>query len=153
MRLLEFLDGLQGPKAMVKPTANSDEYNCVVWPIAKRFPHLRVVDTHSLAEVLERYAPRAILLDVPSTPLYEILPLDVEIFMMNDYIYPFEAEALAALRKRVHFTEDIDEMTSYLSSFIEGTLPQKRDTTFLDHYVCRPEPEQHIVKLLKMLME
>jgi hypothetical protein len=83
---------------------------------------------------LEIYRPKAVILDFPSTPLYECLHEDVEILMMGDPINPYAEEALKDLSRRVHYTARYDEMEGLLRQFVKGALPKKRDTRFAEHY-------------------
>lgn len=147
-RLLRFLNDLVGQRVCVKLLINSTQNNCAVLPMLEKLPNLRVITDMHLMDFLERYRVRAVILDAPSTPLYEVLPLDAEIFLMNDRIQPFEAQALAALRRRVHYTEDEDELIALISSFLKGNLPPKRDSSFYDRYVHRSGTERRVVELI-----
>ena len=105
-----------------------------------------------LTEFLEKYNPRGALIEIPSTSLFELLGLDIEIFLMNNYLCPFEKQALEKLKKRVHYSEDINEIIKNLDFFLKGKLVEKRDQTFYNHYVYKKNTKENIVQLVDSLI-
>ncbi len=135
--ILKYLDSRSGLDVYVKPVPFSTVEMCCQMPLLRRLKNLRVVDDMSLEYFLRRYHPRIVIIEFPSTPLFEVLPLDMEIFLMNDPIQPFEKRALELLQRRVHYCEDVGVLIRDLEDFIEGRCPPKRDGGFVGHYVRR----------------
>ena len=153
IRLLEYLNSSEGFDTYIKPFAYSTYGNCSILPILKRLKNLKVVDWITLTEFLERYNPRAVLIEYPSTPLFDVLHLDAEIFLMGDYLHPFEKKAFEKLRKRVHYSEDIVEIISKINLFLKGKLEKKRDNSFYNHYVHKENAKGNILRFIDELLE
>jgi hypothetical protein len=151
--LLEFLNTLQQLTVYVKPFRFSTYENCSVLPVLKRCKNLKVVRHLKLEEFLTKYQPRAVLIEFPSTPLFEVLHLDAEIFLMDNPLRPFERQALEELTKRVYYAADSETMISWLDLFVHGKLPKKRDNTFFNHYVYKENQEETIIRLIDTLLK
>lgn len=151
--LLEYLNTLQHSTVYIKPFRFSNYKNCSVLPVLKRCKNLRVVSHLKLEEFLTKYQPRAVLIEFPSTPLFEILHLDAEIFLMDNPLRPYERQALEELSKRVYYAEDSETMISWLDLFVNGKLPKKRDNTFFNHYVYKENQEETIIRLIDTLLK
>lgn len=152
VRLLEYLDTLDDCSVYIKLFPYSTYANCSVLPILQRLKNINVVDTMSFVDFLETHHPAAVLIEYPSTPLLEVLHLDTEVFLMNDVLHPFEEQALNELCRRVHYTITTEAMLILLEQFRRGTLKQKRDDTFLQHYVRRHHTQDHFRQLLHTLV-
>ena len=151
--LLEYLNTLQHLTVYIKPFRFSNYKNCSILPVLKRCRNLRVVSHLKLEEFLTKYQPRAVLMELPSTPLFETLHLDAEIFLMDNPLRPFERQALEELIKRVYYAEDSETMISWLDLFVNGKLPKKRDNTFFNHYVYKKNQEETIIRLIDTLLQ
>jgi hypothetical protein len=151
--LLEYLNTLQHLTVYIKPFRFSNYKNCSVLPVLKRCKNLRVVSHLKLEEFLTKYQPRAVLIEYPSQPLFEILHLDAEIFLMDNPLRPYERQALEELIKRVYYAEDSETMISWLDLFVNGRLPKKRDNTFFNHYVYKENQEETIIRLIDTLLK
>ena len=71
--LLEYLNTLTSRTIYVKPFVNVNPSNLSVFPVMKKMNNLRVCSGLLLSELLEQYSPRAVIMELPSQPLYEIL--------------------------------------------------------------------------------
>ncbi len=151
--ILNYLNGIKGLSIYVKPFINSNYDNCSVIPVLNKMKNLTVVYDMILLEFLEKYHPNAIIIEYPSQPLVEVLHMDMEIFLMNCELSPFENQALSELIKRVYFAYDTGELISMLEQYIRGTLPKKRDTTYYNHYVYKEGTKENIGKLINRLCE
>jgi hypothetical protein len=107
----------------------------------------------TLNDFLGKYEPKAVLIEYPSQPLYEVLSSDVEIFFMNDPILPWEEQALEKLKRRVHYSENTEEMMSKLDLFFMGKLKPKRDDSFYRHYVYRKDTGERILQFIDKLVK
>ncbi|MDD5593518.1 MAG: hypothetical protein PHG97_02095 [Candidatus Margulisbacteria bacterium] len=148
IKLLEYLDSLTGFDIYVKPAPNPSYDSCSVLPLFRRFNNLKLVDDRSLTAFLESYEPKGILIECASTPLFDALECDAEIFLMNDFMHPFEGQALAELKQRVHYSEDTGEMISTIDLFLKNGLAPKRDGTFAGHYMNKQNREENIRRFI-----
>ncbi len=153
IRLLEYLNSLKKLKVYIKPVAYVNYENCSVLPVLRRLKNLKVVYGKTLMEFLEKYNPKVVIIEFPSTPLYEVLHLDTEIFLMDDYIHPFEEKALKEVQRRVHYSESTEEIISKIDLFLKGKIKPKRDDTFYYHYVHKKNPKENIIKFIESLIE
>ncbi|MFH1318774.1 MAG: hypothetical protein ABIH71_07135, partial [Candidatus Omnitrophota bacterium] len=150
--LLEYLNSLKGVKIYVKPLPYLDSKNCSVLPVLKRLKNLKIIYNTFLMEFLDQYNPKAVLIEDPSTPLFEALSLDTEIFLMSDYIHPLEKKAFEELHLRVHYSEDTNEIIEKLDLFLNGKLERKTDSAFYNHYVCKKNTKENIGKFIDSLI-
>lgn len=152
INLLNYLNSLKGNKVLVKPMVGSNYDNCSVLPLLKRLDNILIIDHLMLSEVLENYEIRAVLIEFPSTPLLEVISLDVEIFLLNEPVVPFENQALDELQRRVHYSENTNDLLSKLDLFLRGKFKPKRDTTYIDHYVRKINTKENVVQLVQSLV-
>lgn len=150
--ILEYLNSLKGLTVYVKPLPFSTLKNCSVLPIFKRLKNIKVVYNMFLTEFLRRYTPRAILMEFPSMPLFESLCVDSEIFLMGDCTHPLEEQAFDKLKKRIHYSEEINEMIKKLDLFFKGKLEKKRDQAFYNHYIYRQDSKENILGVIDTLI-
>jgi len=150
--ILEYLNSLKDLKIYIKPLPYSTAQHCCVLPILERLKNLRVVDSLNLLEFLEVYEPRIALIEFPSQPLFECLCSDAEIFLINNEVHPFEKKALEELKKRVHYSEAMDEFISKLDLFLNNELRKKKDNAFCNHYIDKGNTRHNILQLINSLV-
>ena len=68
-------------------------------------------------------------------------------------MHPYEYRILKELKKRVHYSEDIDEIISKIGLLLEGKLERKRDDNFYRHYVHKKNTKENILRLIDKLVE
>jgi hypothetical protein len=151
LQLLDFLNRLKNQRVYVKPHPGSTLDNCAVLPVFKRLPNLKIVYNVKLADLLQQLRPRAVLIDLPSTALYEVIDLDTEIFVLSDPFCPFSADALSRLQKRVHYFETVPDVMKAIEQWVNKKLPGKRDTSFLEKYVLKANTRENILNLIRDL--
>lgn len=153
VKLLEYLDSLAGCSVIIKPFPYSNFDSCGPLIDLKRLKRLQVVDNMGLKEFLQKYSPRAVLIEYPSQPLFDCLNLDAEIFLMNDPINPYEERTLEFLRRRVHYAENVGEVIAKMNMFLKGKLKAKRDNTFYNHYVYKEHRRERILRKIDELVQ
>ncbi|OGL47684.1 MAG: hypothetical protein A2W05_00045 [Candidatus Schekmanbacteria bacterium RBG_16_38_10] len=151
--LLEYLNSLEGLKIYIKPFNYSYTKKYSVLSVLRKMENLKVVDHLSLGKFIEFYSPRAILIENPSQPLFDVLHLDTEIFLMSDPLLPYDGQALKELEMRVHYAEDTANVICKLNLFLKGKLEKKRDDTFYRHYVYKENAKENILRLVDNLVE
>lgn len=151
--IITFLESAKNIKSVIKPFMSANYSNCAMLPIFDTLKNVQINKRINFQEALKTYQPKAVIIEQPSTPLYEILHLDIEIFLLEDNIFPFEPDALNELLKRVHFFKNTSELLNALSKFINGTLKAKRDNTFFNHYVDKKDTKINIVKSIDAIIE
>lgn len=150
--LLRFLDTIQGKSIVVKPFQYPTEDSLAISQLLKRTKRIKVISDLSLEECLEIFEVKIVLIEHLSTPLYEVLPFDIEIFAVGDNnIRPLEKTALEQLKKRVHFSYEVKEVISMLELFLRGKLEKKRDDTFYRHYVYKDGTKDRVMRLINEL--
>ena len=82
--------------------------------------------------------PELIILDLPSTPLYECIDIDCEIFLLIDNINPFTNNSHSLLDKRLHLFDNVNSLTVSVSNWLDNKVKPKRDGTFYSQYVNNP---------------
>jgi hypothetical protein len=153
IKLLEFLNNLKDIKVTVKPVRWSNYENCASLVVLKKLKRLQIDYNMDLNSYLQKKMPRAILVEFPSTTLYECIHLDIEIFLMNNPVVPYEEYALKDLCKRVHYAESVEEMIKKMNSFLDGRLESKRDNSFLNHYVYKKDAKINILKQIDKIIQ
>ncbi|MBU4373264.1 MAG: hypothetical protein KJ714_02245 [Euryarchaeota archaeon] len=150
--LLNYLNSLKDTAVYVKPFSNVDHANLSVWTMLKKLRNLHICDHLTLNTFLKKFHPRAVLIEYPSQPLWEIMHLDTEIFLMGDPVLPWESQALEEVQRRVHYSENTGETIQMIDSFLRGELTRKRDSTFFNHYVSMDHAKENILKTIERLM-
>ena len=153
IKLLEYLNTLKDIKVTVKPMRWSNFRDCGIFAVLKRLKRLQIENNLDLNTYLQKKMPRAILIEFPSTSLYDCIHLDTEIFLMNDPINPYEEYALKDLCKRVHYAESAEAMIKKINLFIDGKLESKRDNSFFNHYVYKKNSKMNILKQIGKIIK
>ena len=149
--LLEYLDSLTDLDIYIKPFMFSGDHNSAVMPVLQRMKHVKIVDYMPLNSFLNKYHPKVILVEFPSSPLYDALHLDSEIFLLDNPIIPFDKTALEQLQKRVHYCQEVFEMIAKVDLFLKGGLKKKRDQSFYHHYMSKDNTQGNILSLIDKL--
>jgi hypothetical protein len=74
--------------------------------------------------------------------LLETLPLDVDIFLMVDPVFPFAESALTMLKKRAHIFATVEGLAKAIRQYGLVPLPRLRDQTYYGTYVNRGSPAE-----------
>jgi hypothetical protein len=149
--LLEYLDGLHDIKIAVKPFPSADQWNCGVYDRLMKLRNVEVFWDVSLVSFIEKYHFCGVIIEHPSTPLYEVLNLDVEIFLHLDSVLKIESHAFEELERRAHCFHSIGPMIQAIDNFLTGKLPRRRDEQFYRHYVSRSGTKEKIFSLMDEL--
>jgi hypothetical protein len=134
-RILEAMDARTDLRCVVKPPPDDPTHD----ERLQRLTHVRTVRV-PWSEYLERWVPRLVVFEVASTAMLEALPLDVDIFLMLDPLFPFSAPALQMLRKRAHVFDTAEELADSIAAHGRAFLPRLRDRSYYDTYVNRGSP-------------
>lgn len=153
VEIIKFFEFRKNISTIAKPMPNADETNCAIIPLLENLKHVKYLKNISISDFYRKFHPKIIIIEYPSTPLYEALHLDIEIFLMNDPVIPFEYHALNELKKRVHFFEQTDKLLEAVEKFFEGELESKRDNTFLNHYVYKSNTKKNILDAIDKIIE
>ena len=98
--------------------------------VISRLESVEVIEDMHLTDCLKENHVRAIVSEYPSSPMFEVIGLDTEIFQLSAPNLPFSKEALELLTRRVHWFEEIDHMLEMLELWTNGSLKSKRDLAF-----------------------
>ncbi len=138
-RILQAMELRQDLKCVVKPPLYFGEDNFAHLETLRRLRYVRVARA-TWTDYLERFRPRLVVFEIASTPLFEALPLDVDIFLMLDPIFPFAESALAMLKKRVHVFPAAEDLAEAIRRYGIEPMPRLRDKTYYSAYVNRGSP-------------
>jgi len=150
--ILEYLNTKQGLSIIIKPMLFSTHRNSVIFPFLSRCRNLKIINYLTLRDFLIRHSPRAVVIEYPSTTLYDIIDTDTEIFLLGDPINVYEEEALTKLTRRVHFAESTEELFLLMDRFLHGNLGKKRDRSFSDHYLRRDHAREKVMDFINTLL-
>lgn len=123
---------------IVKPFKNASENNSFFMFNKHHYKNLKFVTDCSLDSYLSKHNPELIILDLPSTPLYECIDIDCEIFLLIDNINPFTNNSHSLLDKRLHLFDNVNSLTVSVSNWLDNKVKPKRDGTFYSQYVNNP---------------
>jgi hypothetical protein len=143
-KLLLYLESKKGLNIIVKPFINYNDYNCSVMPVLKRLKNIKVMDDINFIESFKKYDVGAVLIDYISTALSEAMPYDVEIFAVGNPMDGIDDDALALLRKRVYYSDRVDEIISLIDKKLSNELEPRRDSSFMDEFIFRENTEQNV---------
>lgn len=135
-------------KTIKKPT----EDKLFINESLKQLTHCKVVYTEWLAKFLRKNAAKLVVLEYHSTPLYEVMELDCDIFLLLDEGFPFTNEALELLKKRVFCFENIDDLLLALKNY-PNDIPRLRDDSFYKRYVAKANTEEAILSTIDDILQ
>lgn len=152
MHILHYLNEVGNAVVQYWPGANENSVS--VWHQLGGLKNLKIIPNRRLIDVISGFD--AVILDHPSTPLYEIISLDVEIFMCLDSVLPLERNTQDMLDRRVYLANTPEQLTSWVTAYREGKLPKKRDDTFYTrtiHPMALHKQEKEIHGLMHKMFE
>ncbi|MBF0329967.1 MAG: glycosyltransferase [Nitrospirae bacterium] len=146
--VLEFLDSIK-LRVLVKPLPGSSQMNLALWETMSTHSGYVVNKDLMFSDIMAVVSAKAIIIEHPTTTLYEVLGLDIEIFLLNDEVRPIEQDALDMLKKRVHYFESVEDLILAVRRYFEGRLEKKRDNAFYNRFVQKEKPELNILSLIR----
>ena len=132
--ITDVLDSLEGMKVYVKPQGGSNPSNFALCEKLKTLKRAKI-SCLKLSDFYDKYDVSILVTEFPSSPLYESLGRDTEIFLMLDPIYPFFPKPFELLKKRVHIFNSAAELRALLNSYSAGTLPKLRNDEYYKKYM------------------
>ncbi|RMH59094.1 MAG: hypothetical protein D6679_02620 [Candidatus Hydrogenedentota bacterium] len=145
IKILSLLENFVDKTIVAKPYPFAKDHTaCSVINLLRKLKHVRTCWDMSLCQWLRQYHPQAIVLEISSTPLLEVLSEDAEILLLHDPVIPYTKHALSLLTRRVHYCYTLEELLDTLHKWRAGELPRKRDDSFFKKYVFRPDSKEII---------
>ena len=148
-KILKHLDQLDQLRVVVKPFKDSSYENCSVMQVISMLENIEVIDDMHLTACLKENEVRAIVSEYPSSPMFEVIGLDTEIFQLSAPNIPFSKESLELLTRRVHWFEDIDNMLEMLGLWVKGSLKHKRDLSYYNKFLFKENTEDLILRTIE----
>ena len=142
--IVKCLDSLANVTVCIKPVLNYSDNKCSTIEIFKKLKNVQILQGLTFIQCLNKFAIKAVVMEFPSTPLFEVIGKDVDIFLLADPILPFSSDALYLLKKRVYFFEDLHELKSSLMQYLVGDLPILRNNEFYNKYGTRSQAKNHL---------
>lgn len=141
--IIKALAGINTMTCLVKLMPGSNERNCCLLELLGGLPALRTIADIPLVELLRCVSIRAVVLDFPTSPLLEVMNVcpATEIFLLDKLLSPYRypPRILNMLEERVHYYQEAAEMMSGLKDYLAGTLPPRRDQTYVRRYYGQPD--------------
>jgi len=111
--------------------------------------NIEIINDVDLTDYLEKNEVRAMVSEYPSSPMFEVLGMNTEIFQLSAPNIPFSKEVIALLEKRVHWFEDVDSLLNILELWAKDNLPPKRDMSFYNRFLYKENTEDLILKTIE----
>ena len=149
--IINSLDRLEGKKVVVKPFMLSNHSNCSFFSLLEKSKNIKFHNHLNTQDILKAFKFDVIIIDMISTPLYEVLEVDSEIFILYDCFRNWNASVIKMLEKRVHFFKDINSLNEILSDYKNNKLERKRNSEFLDKHVYGGDFEIDSIKFMEKM--
>jgi len=133
--LLKFLDQLSDVCVVVKPFPGYTYSTSASIELLRTLKNVEIVEEMPFTQAFERYSVGAVLIEFPSSPLFECLKANVEVLSLTDPLLPYNRSADLLLQKRVHFYDTLPQIKQGILDFLEGRLPSLRDDQFAERYL------------------
>lgn len=154
MDILHFLEKKSEGKSLktvIKPFKQTSLEQTSVYLELKRLQNIEVEWNMNFEQAIGTFNPKCVIIEFFSTPLYEILDLDVEIFLFVRDADHLTDKARIMLDKRVHIVNSYKEFEYIFNLWLENKLPSKRDNSYMQYYVYKPNMEDNIIRLFNDL--
>jgi hypothetical protein len=153
MKILELLEreSKKGLSTCIKPMPTANIQNTSVFIKLQKLEYSQVRWNTSLVTLLSDTSPECVIVEFMSTPLYEVLPLDTDIFLFVHETDNLTVKAREMLEKRVHIVSGFDEFEEIFKKWILKQLPKKRDNSYYNYYVYKQDTHKNILNLLQSL--
>ena len=135
-RILEGIMQRTDLNSVIKPFANYSERNFAWYHRLKSLNNLNISKI-PLNDFLENYKPKLVVLEYTSTSLYDVINLDLDIFLMVDDVFPISNSAMILLQKRAHIFSNSNDIKKAIITYNHNTVHKLRDDSFYKTYVNR----------------
>ncbi|MCX6077365.1 MAG: hypothetical protein NTW78_10865 [Campylobacterales bacterium] len=149
LSLLEEESKKNSISSLVKPFRNTSILQTSVFFELKKLRYAKVDWNKNFTKILEEVNAKCVILELMSTPLYEVIGHDIEIFLFVADTDNLTDKAKEMLEKRVYIVANFDEFKVVFQKWIEKNLPKKRDSSYYDYYVHKDNSKSNILELLK----
>jgi|GEM_PF-3682931 hypothetical protein len=143
--ILNALDQRPDLEVWVKPFLWSSTANFACREQLAAAKNLRVAG-ESFTRFMELMQPELLVVEYPSSPLFEGLPFDVDIFLLLDPLYPFSERAEGMLRRRAHVFASAGEMARAIAAYGREPLARLRSPEYHEHYIARPGSAERLLR-------
>ncbi|MFN8413204.1 MAG: hypothetical protein U0Z26_12525 [Anaerolineales bacterium] len=152
IELIKFLDQLTDWHVVIKPFPGYSQENSAFVEFLNSLKHVEILEHMSFSQVMNNYKVDTVLIEYPSSPLYECLRDDVEILSLKNPLLPLNSTATRLLNERVHFYDDIPAIQNGILDSLHKKLPHLRDSAFVDRYLHSSD-SININKLINKIFE
>lgn len=137
--------------SLVKPFMNTNIWQTSVFYKLKKLQFAKVEWNKTLTDTLNETNVKCVIIEFMSTPLYEVLSYDIEIFLFVREADNLTDKARKMLEKRVHIVKDFKEFEINFKKWLVQKLPQKRNSEYYNYYVKKENTKENIITLIKSL--
>lgn len=150
--ILGALDEREDLDVWIKPFVDSSSSMLAWGHYLQHLKHAKVANA-GLPWFLKRKRPELVVIEFPSSPLFEILPLDVDIFLMFDPVLPFNKDAEESLRRRAHVFETEAEIVDAILQYKKEPITRLRDDSYYRKYIWRPNAKKRMVDEVERIIK
>ncbi len=153
MDILNFLEqkNQQNVASLIKPFFQTNLWQTSTFLKIKALKNVQIEWNKNLKKLLEYIQPKCVIIELFSTPLYEIINYDVDIFLFVRESETLTIKARTMLEKRVYIVKDFNEFEELFLKWKKNQLPRKREKSYLNYYISKKESKAHILELLKKI--
>jgi hypothetical protein len=142
--LLLFLDGLKDLTVVVKPFRGFGYKNSAFVELLGGLRHVKVENHLGLSECFETHQVRSVLIEYPSSPMFEAMCEDAEVFVLTNPIIKYSPAAEAQIKRRVHLHHDPAQLKTALTDYLSNEVANKRrDSVFTRQYFRSADVEAY----------
>ncbi len=145
--LLQTLENRTDLDIWIKPHPNASPSTLACPGTMRRLKHARIAGG-GFTWFLTQMRPQLVVIDFPSSTLFEALPFDVDIFLLLDPMYRFTPEAERMLRERAHVFETATDMALALQKYAREPLPRLRSDEYYARFIHRPGAKERLTREL-----
>ncbi|MHC1699595.1 MAG: hypothetical protein AB9900_01265 [Humidesulfovibrio sp.] len=143
--LLQALESRTDLEVWIKPLHNATPNTLACPATLLRLKHARIAGG-GFTWFLSQMRPQLVVIDFPSSTLFDSLPFDVDIFMLFDPVYRFTPEAERMLSERVHIFETAEEMAKALQLYARAPLKRLRSNEYYARFLHQSGAEERLVE-------
>jgi hypothetical protein len=143
--VLAALDSRTDLDIWIKPFHGAAPKSLAIAERLRRMRHARLA-AGTFTWFLRQKCPQLVIIDFPSSTLFESMPYDVDIFMLSDHAFPFTEEAERMMRDRVHVFDTAGEMAQAVRDYGRGPLPRLRSAEFAGRFLRQENAREHLVQ-------
>jgi len=145
--ILETLNKKKNLNIVVKPVINLKQNSFLYHQNIDKYKNLKSNYYYSLKKYLKIYKPNLVILEFYSTPLYDVIDDNCDIFLLNETIEKISSYAKKNLKKRVFLFDKVENLNKAIKNYDVHKIKKLRNNSFYKNYVDRGNLEDSLKKI------